>query len=76
MKEDLCYGCIGQHKLKVYPKKSKITTNIRLNPMQESEGSEDDLLEDVPLDHSHQILMMTITKKVPNILDVVLSSGA
>ena len=47
-----------------------------LNPMQELEGCEDDLLEDVPRDHSHQILMMIVTKKVLNVPDVVLSPGA
>ena len=42
MKEGLCYGCMGQHKFKDCPKKSKITTNMVINPMQVSEDSGDD----------------------------------
>ena len=76
MKEGLCYGCMGQHKFKDCPKKSKIIANMVINPMQVSEDSGDDLLDDTPQDHPKRILAITVTKKVPTVPDVVLSPGA
>ena len=46
MKEGLCYGCLGQHRFKDCPKKSKITVSMVVNPVQEVEESEEDLLDD------------------------------
>ncbi|MCO5551280.1 hypothetical protein L7F22_004779 [Adiantum nelumboides] len=47
MKEGLCYGCLGKHKFKECPKRSKITANMVVNPMQEVDDSEEDLLDAV-----------------------------
>ena len=46
MKEGLFYGCLGQHCFKDCPKKSKITASMVVNPVQEVEESEEDLLDD------------------------------
>ena len=46
---------------------------IVINPVQVSEDSGDDLLDDTPQDHPKRILAITVTKKVPTVPDVVLS---
>lgn len=67
MKEGPCHGCIGQHKFKHFSKKSKITANMMVNPMEVLEESEDDLLNETQQDYPKCILAMFVTKKVPTI---------
>ena len=75
MKDGLCYGCLGQHKFKDCPKKAKVTANMMLNPVPETEDSEEDLL-DSPMESPQHILAILVTKKVPSLPDAVLSPGA
>ncbi|MCO5612452.1 hypothetical protein L7F22_066719 [Adiantum nelumboides] len=77
MKEGLCYGCLGKHKFKECPKRSKITANMVVNPMQEVDDSEEDLLDSpYPSPKSQRILAISVTKKVSSVPDAVLSPGA
>ncbi|MCO5555871.1 hypothetical protein L7F22_009416 [Adiantum nelumboides] len=77
MKEGLCYGCLGKHKFKECPKRSKITANMVVNPMQEVDDSEEELLgTPEPTPHSQRILAISVTKKVSSVPDAVLSPRA
>ena len=75
MKDGLCYGCLGQHKFKDCPKKAKVTANMMLNPLPETEDSKEDLL-DSPVESPQHILAISVTKKVSSLPDAVLSPGA
>ena len=75
MKEGLCYGCMGRHKYKDCPKRSRIITMV-VNPLQDADDSDKDLLvaDSSPL--RPRILAISVTKKVSTIPDAVLSPGA
>ena len=75
MKEVLCYGCMGKHKLKDYPKKSKIMASMVINPMQVLEESKEDLLVELRQGQPKRTLAISGTKKVPSIPHAVLSLG-
>ena len=72
MKEGLCYGCLGKHRFKDCPKKSNITASMVVNPMQEVEESEEDLLDDVYHHFPQRSLAILVTKKVSSVPDAVL----
>ena len=76
MKEGLCYACLGQHCFKDCPKKSKITASMVVNPVQEAEDSEEDLLDDADQHYPQRILAISVTKKVSSVPDAVLSPVA
>ena len=76
MKEGLCYGCLGQHRFKDCPKKSKITASMVVNPVQEAEESEKDLLDDADQHFPQRILAILVTKKLSSVPDAVLSPMA
>ena len=75
MKYGLCYGCLRQHKFKDCPKKAKVTANMMLNPLPETEDSEEDLLYS-SVESPQHILAISVTKKVSSLPDAVLSPGA
>ena len=70
MKDGLCYGCLGQHKLKDCPKKDKVTTNMMLNPLPKMEDNDEDLL-DSPIESPQHILAILVTKKMSSLPDTV-----
>ena len=74
MKDGLCYKCVGQHKFKYCLKKANVTANMMLNPLGETENSEEDLL-DSPVESPQHILAILVTQKVSSLPDVVLSLG-
>ncbi|MCO5549350.1 hypothetical protein L7F22_002820 [Adiantum nelumboides] len=77
MKEGLCYRCLGRHKFKECFKRSKITANMVVIPLQEVDDSEKDLLDSPdPSPQSQRILAILVTKKIPIVPDAVLSPGA
>ena len=76
MKEGLCYGCLRQHRFKDCPKKSKITASMVVNPVQEAEESEKDLLDDADPHYPQRTLAISVTKKVSSVPDAVLSPVA
>ena len=75
MKECLCYACMGRHKYKDCPKRSRITTMV-VNPLQEADDSEEDLLVEDSSPLRPRILAISVTKKVSTVPDAVLSPGA
>ena len=76
MKEGLCYGCMGSHKFKDCPKKSKIAASMVVNPLPDPVDVD---LEDPSSDSDQpvqRILAVSVTRKVPTAPEVVLSVGA
>ncbi|MCO5578044.1 hypothetical protein L7F22_031882 [Adiantum nelumboides] len=74
MQEELCYGCLRQRKFSACPKKSRVSAQMIVNPMQSVEEEHDDLEESLPHDSDRhgRILAVTVTKKLSHVPDAVL----